>query len=168
MTGKLNMQTLDIALDLYQDSLKKLITSVQAIPEEAMTRQPAGQVNHPAWMLSHLANAAAAIAFLLDEPCADVGADDMKHYGPGSVPVADPARYASKAELIDRLTRRHEIVDRLVRTKHHDYFSKVPPAPFDQFAPSIGRIVLYLLAAHESYHLGQLMDWLRVGDIRKA
>lgn len=131
-----------------------------------MIDPPAGQVNHPAWTLSHLANSAAFIAFLLDEPCDDVGADDMQRYGPGSTPVPDPSLYASKATLIDRLTRRHAIVDRLVRAKHQEVFAKAPPAPFDRFAPSIGRIVVYLLAAHESYHLGQLMDWKRARSFK--
>ncbi|GIX03798.1 MAG: hypothetical protein KatS3mg113_0804 [Planctomycetaceae bacterium] len=93
------MLTQDIILDLYRSSLKDLVAHVQPIPEEAMTQQPAGQVNHPAWMLSHLANAAAFIAFLLDEPCADVSAEDMKHYGPGSRDVAVHLRQLSPARL---------------------------------------------------------------------
>lgn len=98
-------------------------------------------------------------------PCDDVGDNDMELYGPGSVPIADPSRYATKAELISRLTRQHEIVERVVRAKHLDYFAKVPPAPFVSFAPNVGRIIVYLLAAHESYHLGQLMDWKRSASL---
>ncbi len=155
------MSYLEHVLDLYLASLNDVVEAVAPLPESAMILQPAGLVNHPAWTLSHLANAAAFIAFLLDEPCADVGEQDMERYGPGSQPVADPSVYASKSELIERLTRRHEVVDSAVRAKHGDYFDRTPPAPFDNFAPTIGRIVVYLLAAHEAYHLGQLMDWKR-------
>jgi hypothetical protein len=158
------MNNLEMILDLYSASLNDVVEAVASIPESAMLLQSTGLVNHPAWTLSHLANAAAFIASLLDEPCADVGEHDMTRYGPGSTPVADSMLYASKAELVERLTRRHEIVDRLVRTKLQDYSAKTPPAPFDRFAPTIGRIVVYLLAAHESYHLGQLMDWKRVAQ----
>ncbi len=155
------MSNLELILDLYSASLNDVVEAVAPIPESAMILQPAGLVNHPAWTLSHLANAAAFMASLLDEPCADVGEHDMAHYGPGSQPVADPSLYASKSELIERLTRRHQVVDSAVRAKHGDYFDRIPPKPFDNFAPTIGRIVIYLLAAHESYHLGQLMDWKR-------
>lgn len=155
------MNCIDTILDLYSASLTDVLTHVASIPESAMTEQPAGQVNHPAWTLSHLAHAATLIPFLLKEPIADVGAQDMEFFGPGSIPVADPHQYASKAELIERLKVRHEIVDRLVRDRHQQYFDQPPPAPFDRFAPTIGRIAVYLLAAHESYHLGQLIDWKR-------
>jgi len=156
------MSHTELLLDLYSTSLKDIVGAIEPIPASAMTQQPAGLINHPAWMLSHIAHAAAFIAFLFDEPCADVGEHDMQRYGPDSLPIADPSQYATKTELIQRLTRRHQIVERLVRAKHQDYFARTPPAPFDDFAPTIGRIVVYLLAAHESYHLGQLMDWKRV------
>jgi len=156
----------ELLLELYAASLKDIVNAIEPIPEAAMTQQPAGLVNHPAWMLSHIAHAAASIAFLLDEPCADVGQEDMQLYGPGSIPVADPYHYAPKAELLERLTRRHQVVENLVRSRFQDYLHKKPPAPFDGFAPTIGRIVVYLLAAHESYHLGQLMDWKRAAGVK--
>jgi hypothetical protein len=156
----------ELLLELYATSLKDIVDAIEPIPEAAMTQQPVGLVNHPAWMLSHIAHAAAFIASLLDEPCADVGPDDLPRYGPGSVPVADPSHYAPKAELLERLTRRHQVVENLVQARFQDYFDKNPPAPFDGFAPTIGRIVVYLLAAHESYHLGQLMDWKRATGMK--
>lgn len=116
------MQTLDVILDIYAASLKDIVAAVESISDSAMTAQPAGQVNHPDWMLSHIANAAAFVGFLLEEPLADVGPHDMEHFGPGSIPVADRTLYASKAELLDRLKHRHAIVDRVVRAKLPDYF----------------------------------------------
>lgn len=155
------MNYIDNLLDLYSASLKDILTLVESIPDSTMTEQPAGQVNHPAWTLSHLAHAATLIPFLLQEPITNVGTHDMERFGPGSIPVPDPHQYASKVELIERLKIRHQIVDTLVRDRHQQYFDQTPPAPFDRFAPTIGRIVIYLLAAHESYHLGQLRDWKR-------
>lgn len=162
---KPTMQTIDILLDLYKASLNDIVNHIQSIPDSVMTDQPGRQVNHPAWTLSHLAHAAGFIALLLGENVTDMGENDTNRYGPGSVPVTDPSLYASKAELIDRLTRRHEIADRVVRIRYQDYFTKTPPAPFNDFAPTIGHLVVYLLAAHEPYHLGQLRDWKRAIEI---
>jgi hypothetical protein len=78
-------------LEPYAASLQEIVDAIKPVPESAMIDPPAGQVNHPAWTLSHLANSAAFIAFLLDEPCDDVGSKTCNT----TAPVSDPSQYAS-------------------------------------------------------------------------
>jgi len=159
---------IDAVLDLYAMTLDDVNKAVADIPDSRMTEQPSALVNHPAWTLSHLGVAAALICQLLDEPLTDAAPDELTRFGPGSKPVADSSQYSAKAALLATLRERHARAVAAVRAKHAEWFDRPPPEPFRKFAPTIGRIVVYLLAAHESYHLGQLRQWRRVAGITSS
>jgi hypothetical protein len=152
---------IDLTLDIFSSSLQDFRDAVADIPEHRMIEQPTGLVNHPAWTLAHLAYAAGFAAQLLEQKVAWDGADEPKRYGPGSIPVADASRYASKDAILARLGERHALAEAGVRANFATHFQRPTPEHLRAFAPTIGRIVTYLIATHESYHLGQLMQWRR-------
>lgn len=158
---------LDLSLGLFADSLKWLIESVQDIPDARMAEQPQGNVNHPAWTLSHLNLTAGFLLQLLDETCPEFNPADGAKFGPGSKPVPDLSVHASKETLLRQLTQRHTQIDAAVRAKHATYFDRPTPENLRQFAPTVGKIAMYLLTAHENYHLGQLMQWRRAAGMAK-
>lgn len=158
---------LDLSLGLFADSLKWLIESVQDIPDARMAEQPQGNVNHPAWTLSHLNLTAGFLLQLLDETCPEFNPADGAKFGPGSKPVPDLSLHASKETLLRQLTQRHTLLDAAIRAKHATYFDRPSPENLRQFAPTLGRITIYLITAHENYHLGQLMQWHRAAGMVK-
>lgn len=159
--------TLDLLLSVFSDTLGYLKQAVSDIPDERFTEQPGACVNHPAWTLSHLCTTAVFMLQLLDEPT-DADPADFKRFGPGSVPTATRTDYDSKESLLSRLTSLHARVDAAVRAKHTAYFPRESPEFVRKFSPTVGRIVVYLLGAHESYHLGQLNQWRRAAGLAGA
>jgi hypothetical protein len=157
--------TISTLLSIYGMTLKDLIETVDDVLQSRMLEQPGGLVNHPAWTLAHLGAAAGFLLTLLDDRSVLTADAEFKQFGPGSVPSLDPEAYAPKQELLDRLSTRHALVVTAVEQKHSEYFARPTPEPLRAFAPTIGRIAVYLLAAHESYHLGQLMQWRRAAGL---
>lgn len=146
-------------LALFAASLKDVEDAVKTLPDERMAEQPYGVRNHPAWTVGHLVVSADYIARLLGEATADVPAGYPVLFRPGTTPMADRSAYPSRDELLSRLRAVHAAADAAVR---HSYVARAgdpPPEELRGFAPTVGRIVTFLLAAHEPYHVGQLMVW---------
>ncbi len=156
-----------LALDVFSNHLTWLKDAVADVPDERLAEQPDGVVNHPAWTFSHLNASLAFLLGLMDEPEGVSSDAENKQFGNGSIPVTDRVQYPSKSELLETLSHRHELVDSAVRVKHTDYFARSTPENLREFAPTVGHIAVYLLASHESYHLGQLMQWRRAAGFKK-
>ena len=156
---------LDDVLSVYADSLIWIRQTVEDIPPELMTAQPGGMVNHPAWTLSHLSTTAAFLGGLLGENFGAVFPTEKPLYGNGSKPVADLGAYGSKEDLIVRLSDRHTWVEEAVRAKHASHFPRPTPEHLRAFAPTLGRLAVYVLTAHENYHLAQLVLWRRAAGL---
>ncbi|MFA9476991.1 DinB family protein [Phycisphaerales bacterium AB-hyl4] len=137
------------------------------IPDEAMTDQPGGVVNHPAWTLAHLNHYHTAILSLVrGEPVADPGEQpNAEHYDAGSTPVDDPARYPSKAELLAAYEQVHQEVEQLLQDAPPKRLTQ--PPGLERWAEGFGttaKALSYLMIFHESVHLGQVMAWKRAMD----
>lgn len=157
---------LDLILNIFSNTLQQVSAAVADIPDARLVEQPAGLVNHPAWTLSHLNTAAGFIIQLLGGTDSIPTPDEVKAFGPGSTPAADRALYRSKSDLLAQLSQRHALAEAIVRERHADAFPRETPPQLRNFAPTIGRIVVYLLATHESYHLGQLQQWRRAAGLK--
>lgn len=150
---------LDLILQVFSDSLQQVTDALADVPDERLAEQPAGIVNHPAWTLSHLNTAAGFIIQLLGGTDGVPTPDEARSFGPGSTPLPERALYGGKADLLASLRKRHALAETIVRERHAEYFPRETPPQLRRFAPTFGRIIVYLLATHESYHLGQLMQW---------
>ncbi len=157
--------TIQFMLDVFGNHLTWLVEAVDDIPDSRFAEQPQGVRNHPAWTLSHLSSVLGFLLKLLDESQGASTDDEDQKYGSGSIPTTDRSQYLPKDELLSTFRHRHERVEKAVREKHKEYFMREAPESLRAFAPTIGRIAFFLLAAHEAYHLGQLMQWRRAAGL---
>jgi len=134
---------------------------VADLPDEKMTAQPAGIVNHPAWVLGHLVNT-------VDSGLKLLGASPLMppewavKYGRGSMPVADRSAYPSKDELMAALETSHGKLAMAAETATPEVASAINPFERNRpFFPTVGILVAHIMTTHESMHLGQLSTWRR-------
>lgn len=171
VTGKQQTRddpTIEHMLDVFGNHLTWLVEAVADVPNSRFAEQPQGVRNHPAWTLSHLSSSLGFLLKLLDESEGASTDEEDKRYGGGSIPTTDRSQYLPKDDLLRTLRHRHERVESAVREKHREYFARETPEALRAFAPTIGRIAFFLLASHESYHLGQLMQWRRAAGLSRS
>jgi hypothetical protein len=145
-------------LHAYAFGLQTAKNLTNDIPDEKFCEQPGGVLNHPAFVLSHLACTSDFICSMLGAPSAP--RPWQKDFNSNAKPHGDRSKYPSKAELLAtledghvRVARAFEAVDEAVLAKESE-FAKWG-------FPKVGDMVLHLLVAHEATHLGQLSMWRR-------
>jgi hypothetical protein len=141
------------------DGLRRLVADV---PDDIMTRQVAGAVNHPAWVIGHLTHSCEAIG-------GEMGlsewlpSDWKQEFGTGSSPVDERKHYPSKAELLTALIDgQQRIIDRLTLLGERGLSEPLPDVRYRQTFPTLGHAVLHVLTAHAALHVGQITVWRRV------
>ena len=132
------------------------------ITDDAMALQPAPGMNHPAWILGHLAWTCDLTGGLAGvEPC--LPSEWTALFDNQSEPTADRSVYPHKETLMAALEAGHAAVAGAVRGLPAEAWAK--PLPFEEFRaamPTVGDALVYLLTSHEMGHLGQLSAWRRV------
>lgn len=144
------------AFDL--DHLKMLVAD---IPDDQMSDQPPGLVNHPAWSIGHLCAAAQfGVSLLGGEPSIPAGWAEL--FGRGSKPVSDPSKYPDKAALLAEFERCHKQLTEVVAAADEAKLAQETPDPnFRQVAPTLSDVVVFVLIHHTAMHLGQISMWRR-------
>lgn len=137
------------------------------IDDARMADQPAPGVNHPAWILGHLAIGTDYALQLLGRPTACPGAWHDR-FGPGSSPSPDRSLYPSRDDLLEALARGHSAVEGASA-------SADPGRMADRHAldlkflkdalPTVGDVVSHLMTTHPAVHLGQLSAWRRLAGL---
>jgi DinB superfamily len=141
---------------------QRLVTD---LTDEQMVVQPGPGidpgVNHPAWILSHLNAYHPVIEHVVKGELFD---DPKDHpFGMKSKPQADSSVYASKAELVSDFVSGHERVERALREATDALWDQEVVLPrWQQFMPTAGIALPYLMLVHENTHFGQLSAWRRV------
>lgn len=154
----------DILLKLFADSLSAIEATLEGIPDSRLAEQPAGLRNHPAWTLTHLCVAHdLTLRCLASAPICP--ADWRRLAGPGSLPSPDRSTYPPLADLLETLRRQHTLITQGLRDVSPTHLEQPAPEHLRAFAPTLGHIVLYMLASHENYHLGQLQSWKRAAKL---
>ena len=140
------------------DYAKRLLAD---LPEERMAYQPAVNMNHPAWVFSHMnLYHPIIVAMLLGRPFED---PKGHRFGMQSKPLQDASLYAPKVTLITDYERGHNDVADALRTAGHEALERETPLERWRSAmPKIGIVLPYLMLVHESTHLGQVSVWRRV------
>ncbi len=138
------------------------------VPAERWAEQPAAGVNHPAWIIGHLAVAADFGLRFCDAPTvcpAEWGA----LFAPGTVPQPDLGLYPAKDALLAAYDRAH--VELTAVAPHADPVKMAGPQPLDFLRPhitTIGDLLGHILSSHEAFHLGQFSTWRRVLNFPSA
>lgn len=131
------------------------------VPEDKMVFQPAACMNHPAWAFSHMNIYHPVIVSLVQGRVFD---DPKEHtFGMKSKPLADAKAYPAKQQIIDAWTRGHQDVAAALRPAKAEVFEgPITLERWQKHFPSVGAILVYLMALHEATHLGQISVWRRV------
>jgi hypothetical protein len=147
------------SFELTLDHLRRLIADVS---DEEMTRQPHGAVNHPAWVIGHLAYSCQAIGGELGIT-AWLPAEWQQTFGTGSTPVEDRSVYPSKHELLAMLDDgQRRIADRIQLIGEAGMCAPLPDRRHRDKFPTVGHAVVHILTAHSAVHVGQISCWRRI------
>ncbi|MGC3966352.1 MAG: DinB family protein [Pirellulales bacterium] len=149
-------------LQLHDFTMFYLRLLMEGIEDDQLAIQPAPGLNHPAWILGHLAAAADFVPKLLREKtlCPDAWNELFR---PGSTPTTDRSRYPSKAELMEINERAYVRNKQLIAAATPEQLAA--PQPIEYFRavyPTIGSMLAHLIATHPAFHLGQLSTWRRL------
>lgn len=149
---------------LYAFVLYYVRQLTDGIDDADMAVQPAPGMNHPAWILGHLAACTDYAAMMLgqEKQCPEAW---HKLFGPGSALTADRAAYPSKAELLDALAAGHEHISAAAPNADPQRMEKPHPvkiAFLKSRIDSTGDLLSHLMTTHPASHLGQLSAWRRI------
>lgn len=135
---------------------------VADIPDHAMAHQPAPEMNHAAWVLGHLACTADMLGAMIGvQPVCP--ADWPTRFDWNSSPSSDAGRYPAKATLLTALEDAHAgIAAALPGVPASRWSDPTPIEDIRGFLPTLGDCFVFVMAAHENMHLGQLSAWRRV------
>jgi hypothetical protein len=135
---------------------------VAEVADERITEQPLPGVNHPAWILGHLAYSADGGRALLGAE-KKLPATWTTHYGPGSKCSGLRSDYPSKDDLVNAVCDGFERLREEAAAATGQQLSKPSANPRMKDAlPTIKDGVAFLLTGHLGVHLGQLSTWRRM------
>ncbi len=141
---------------------------VADIPDEAMTLQPAPEMNHAAWVLGHLACTADMLgAMIALEPVCPPAWPLLFYWN--SSPLSDASVYPSKVVLLEALEAAHgKIAAALPSVPASRWVETTPLEAVRGFLPTMGDCFVFVMAAHENMHLGQVSAWRRVQGLPRV
>jgi hypothetical protein len=134
------------------------------VEDAKMADLPAPGVNHPAWILTHLAVCTDYAAKLFGEP-ALCPKEWHQRCGPGSTLVSERSFYASKHDLLSALEAGHARVSEAAGRATEEVLAKphgVQLAFVKNKFPTVGDLAAHLMTTHTGFHLGQLSLWRRM------
>lgn len=130
--------------------------------EQQMVSQPAQGVNHPAWIIGHLALSFQMIGGELGLK-SWLPADWVGLFETGSDPATTGSGYPTKAELVHALAEGEQhLTTALGSMKDEDLDEVLPDEQHRYVFPTLGFAVLHILTVHTATHLGQLSAWRRM------
>lgn len=132
------------------------------IADEHMTRQPMLGVNHPAWILGHLAFSAEMIVVRLGgDKFLPANWTDL--FKPGSSPRAVRGEYPGKDELLQALDDSFARARAAVAGASAETLATATPNPrMREGLPTLRESAAFVLTGHLGVHLGQLSSWRRM------
>ena len=155
------MKSIEPVLQSFAYSLDFLREQVADIAAADMVAQPNGIVNHPAWVIGHIAFACqmlgGAIGLVKWLPN-----DFAPRFAPGSKPIADSSLYEPKEEALailrDAQLRMTHAIEQLNEAQLDAVF---PAESYREVFPTIRHALTQVLVGHTANHIGQLFVWRR-------
>lgn len=135
---------------------------LDGVPDERMAEQPHEGVNHPTWILGHLAFSADRARELLGLE-KELPPEWTTMFGPGSKPSGTRADYPERDELVRAVEGGFERLRQQVVEATPEQLAKPSTNPrMKDILPTIGDSVGFLLTGHLGVHLGQFSAWRRL------
>ena len=131
------------------------------IPDDKLAIQPAPGMNHPAWVMGHLAIVADSALRMLGQP-AQCPREWRTLFGMGSQPSTDRSIYPSCEELLKAVESGYRAVITAVQQAPASVIDAPHTAPFfKEELPQVGDLLGHIMTTHFSMHLGQISAWRR-------
>lgn len=134
---------------------------LQGIDAGKLTHQPRPGMNHPLWIVGHLAWTMEFPAKLLGVAYkAPDGWDKL--FGMKSKPVDDAAKYPAITALLAELDRGIQVIGPALDSLSAEALAaEMPEEGFRQMMPTVGDGLTFILNSHIAMHTGQLSAWRR-------
>jgi len=146
---------------LYGFALQMCRMLTADLDDSKLTIQPMAEVNHPAWILGHLAVATDYALQTMGQRrvCSK---EWHEKFGRGSKPLPERSIYPTKDELFSAIERGHELVTSALQNAPAERLSAPNPVDFlKKPLPTVGDLLAHLMTTHVAFHLGQLSMWRR-------
>jgi len=151
----------------HMNNLERLRALTHDLDHKQACTQPMPGMNHPAWIVGHLAvvaDRATAVRLLGQSPA--LPDEWAALFGKGSEPLADPDAYPDLVELIAAVAERHATIAELISVAGVTLFEKATPDEhFRKRFSTLGGALLFTTVTHEALHLGQLSAWRRASGL---
>jgi hypothetical protein len=135
---------------------------VEDVADLRLAEQPFPGVNHPAWVIGHLAWTADRGLERLGAP-ETVPPEWKTLFGRGSTPSDSRALYASKDELLQSMERAYEQLRQKAASASPEQLSQATSDPrAKETLPTLNDIVTFVMTGHVGVHLGQISAWRRM------
>lgn len=132
------------------------------IPDERMTEQPLPGVNHPAWILGHLALTADGVGEMFGGK-RTLPAEWSTLFGQGSQPSSVRSGYPSKGELLRAFEECHHRLREQAAVTGPEVLAQPTANPrAREVFPTLKELATFILTGHIGVHLGQLSSWRRM------
>ncbi|HLJ92153.1 MAG TPA: DinB family protein [Gemmataceae bacterium] len=135
---------------------------VADIPDEHLAEQPHAGINHPAWVLGHLAWTADGALAMLGAPKL-LPIEWKTLFGSGSKPSSSRPTYPSKEELLHVVEEGYRQAREKAASASPEQLSQPTTNPrVKEILPTSREMVAFILTGHMGVHLGQVSSWRRL------
>jgi hypothetical protein len=150
----------------WDNQLGYAMALVADLTDQQMVLRPGGNMNHPAWILGHVAAYhPVTLQLLAGEPVDDPKTDPLFGFA-GHGPLDDIKPYGSKQAIVSRFADGHERVAQALLAAKPEAFRR--PPSLERWAksyPTVEFMLPDLLLHHESLHIGQISTWRRAAGL---
>ena len=155
-----------IAFKFNLDYAQRLVADVD---DDKFADQPAPGMNHPAWILGHLATTNDFVVNMLGGDATVCPEAWSPLFTQGTTPEPDRSKYPSKNELLAALDQGHTNLAATLQAADDDTLAKENPVEgMRPLAPTIGDLATFICTIHEMLHLGQLSAWRRASGLPRT
>lgn len=148
-------------LHSFAYGLEFLREQVADVAAADMVAQPAGIVNHPAWVIGHLTYTCQLLGGAVGVPTW-LPEDWGPRFGTGSTPVADPRAYEGKEPALAAVGDAQERVRLAVERLDDGQLDQPFPEPsYRDVFPTVRHALTQVLVGHTALHIGQVGVWRR-------
>jgi hypothetical protein len=138
------------------DSGRRMLADLR---DDQWFAQPIEGMNHPAWIVGHLAYSCQMIGIEMGL-AAWLPEDWGEYFGTDARSAAVGERYSSPSELLSAFENAAKRVQRrLAEIDDTDLAGPLPDQRHRETFPTLGHAVLHILTVHTAVHLGQLSTW---------
>lgn len=129
-------------------------------------KQPVAGMNHPAWIIGHLAVAADRHATFVG--CEAQLADWKEQFGFGSEVSSEASAYPGKDELMAAWHSAHDRYVAAVQAAPPELLAGPNEYVRPEALPTLADFITFSMTGHTATHLGQLSAWRRADGRRSS